>query len=223
MRSDRARRRLSGLAGRATTRRPIAAFASLAILAASGCYSPPKTTPLALFTLAQESAANKSNQTRRFETRDSDELLSASAAVLQDLGFQVTEVDREIGFLRAAKERSARERGQEIKRGVIAWLTTMLSLLAAAGGSSSNAIVLIPIDLHQQIDASLVTRPIDGDETRHEVRVVFYRLIWKGSGQSGNNQIAPGEQRMEMIRDAEIYQQFYARLSKAVFLEAHRI
>lgn len=195
----------------------------LALGAAPGCYSPPKTTPLELFTLAQESAANKSNQTRRFETRDSDELLSASAAVLQDLGFQVTEVDREIGFLRAAKERSARERGQEVKRGVIAWLTTMLSVVAAMGGSSSNAIVLIPIDLHQQIDASLVTRPIDDQGNRHEVRVVFYRLVWKGSGQSGNNQIAPGEQRMEMIRDAEIYQQFYARVSKAVFLEAHRI
>ena len=31
------------------------------------------------------------------------------------------------------------------------------------------------------------------------------------------------EQRMEMIRSPEIYQQFFARLSKAVFLEAHRI
>ena len=52
---------------------------------------------------------------------------------------------------------------------------------------------------------------------------MFYRLVWKGDGSSGSQIILPGEQRMEMIRDAEIYQQFYARLSKAVFLEAQRI
>ncbi len=190
----------------------------------SGCYSAPKTTPLELFALAPESAANKAAQTRRFETPSADELLSASAAVLQDLGFQVTEADRALGFLRAAKERSARERGQEIRRGVVAILTGMLSALAgAAGGSSSNTLIILPVDLHQQINASLTARPIDARDREQEVRIVFYRLVWKGDGHAGNQVILPGEQRMEMIRDAEIYQQFYARLSKAVFLEAQRI
>lgn len=192
-------------------------------LASGGCYSPPKTTPLELFTLAQESAANKSNQTRQFETPNTDELLSASAAVLQDLGFQVTEADRDLGFLRAAKERSARERGQEIKRALVAFLSSLASVAAAAGGSTQSGIVLLPVDLHQQINASLTLRPLDRADSRQEVRIVFYRLVWKGAGQSGNTAILPGEQRMEMIRDAEIYQQFYARLSKAVFLEANRI
>lgn len=187
-------------------------------VATAGCYSPPKTSPIELFQLAQESAANKANQTRRFETPNSDELLSASAAVLQDLGFQVTEADRALGFLRAAKERSAREYGQEISRGIIAFLSTSLSIL---GGR--DAIVLMPVDLHQQINASLTTRPIDAKDTNQEVRIVFYRLVWKGDGKSGNTFILPGEQRMEMIRDARIYQQFYARLAKAVFLEAQRI
>ena len=52
---------------------------------------------------------------------------------------------------------------------------------------------------------------------------MFYRLVWKGEGISGNQTIPPGVQKMEMIRDAEIYQQFFTRLSKAVFLEAHKI
>lgn len=162
-------------------------------------------------------------QTRQFETPSSDELLSASAAVLQDLGFQVTETDRALGFLRAAKERSAREYGQEIQRGVVATLTGLLSVFAAAGGSSANAMLVLPVDLQQQICASMIARPVDEQDRRQEVRIVFYRLVWKGSGSSGNQQIPPGEQRMEMIRDPEIYQTFYARLAKAVFLEAHRI
>jgi hypothetical protein len=69
----------------------------------------------------------------------------------------------------------------------------------------------------------LIALPLSEDERRQEVRVVFYRLVWKGDGSSGDRQIPPGEQKMEMIRDPEIYQQFFARLSKATFLEAHRI
>ena len=37
------------------------------------------------------------------------------------------------------------------------------------------------------------------------------------------NYIPPGEQRMEMIRDPLVYQQFFAKLSKAVFLEAYTL
>jgi hypothetical protein len=35
--------------------------------------------------------------------------------------------------------------------------------------------------------------------------------------------VPPGQQYVQMIRDAVLYQQFFARLSKAVFLEAHKI
>jgi hypothetical protein len=181
-----------------------------------GCTTP--TQPAEFFQLEPESMANKAKQTRHFDTPGDRELLSASAAVLQDLGFQISESAPEVGFLRGAKERSAREYGQEITRVLVALLTTALSVV---GGG--NAIQIVPVDLHQQINASLVTRPLDARGTRHEVRVLFYRLVWKGDGQSGDTQIPPGQQRMEMIRDAEIYQQFFARLSKAVFLEAHKI
>lgn len=188
-----------------------------------GCETGPKTTPAELFQLVPESAAHKAMQTRQFETTDSNELLSASAAVLQDLGFQVTESDTALGFLRAAKERSARERGQEITRGVVAFLTFAISVV---GGS--NVTLVMPVDLQQQINASLIARPIgsnsgEGDGQRNELRVVFYRLVWKGEGQSGDTHIPPGEQMMEMIRDVGLYQQFFARLSKAVFLEAQKI
>lgn len=173
----------------------------------AGCVT--HTRPDELFQLTPESAAHRAMQTRGFETKDEAELLSASAAVLQDLGFQVEESVREVGFLRATKERSAREYGQDMLRFFIYLLTVVP---AAYSGSQP---ILIPVDLHQKIAAVLITRPVNTEATRQEVRVMFYRVIWKGHGSSA----PPGEQRMEMLRDPAMYQTFFAKLSKAVFLE----
>jgi hypothetical protein len=189
-----------------------AAFTAFAV----GCANP--TDPSTLFELPPDSAAVKAMQNRRFETSDPNELLSASAAVLQDLGFQISETSRDLGFLRATKERGAREHGQEIVRGLVLFLSLPLTVL-----SRGNAIIVLPVDVHQQINASLVAQPLDDDESQFELRVVFYRLVWQGDGQSGNSYIAPGQQRMEMVRDPEIYQLFFARLHKSIFLEAQKI
>lgn len=162
-----------------------------------------------LFQLSPESPKHRAMQTRMFETSDERELLSASAATLQDLGFEIEESVWDVGFLRAAKERSAREWGQHIRRFFV--------LVGTLG------YVLTPIDLHQKISATLVTRPLNPERSRHEVRIMFYRVVWQGEGYVERANIPPGEQRSEMIRDPVLYQQFFARLSKAVFLEAHKI
>lgn len=175
----------------------------LASLQLVGCVV--HTEPSELFQLAPESARNRALQTRMYETSDVRELLSASAAVLQDLGFQVEESQREVGFLRAAKERSAREYGQYIRR----FLVFLLSLGHA----------IMPVDLHQKISATLVARPINSEATRQEVRIIFYRVVWQGDGTLDRQYIPPGAQKMEMLLDPVLYQQFFAKLSKAVFLE----
>lgn len=189
-------------------RRPVRATVVSACLLLSGqlagCVT--STDPGELFQLTADSQQNRAMQTRVFETKDATELLSASAAVLQDLGFQVEESVREVGFLRATKERSAREYGQDIAR----FFVFLLSL----------GKLYMPVDLHQKIATSLVARPIDADAARHEVRIVFYRVVWKGDGQADRQYIPPGQQKMEMLRDPVLYQQFFAKLSKAVFLEA---
>jgi len=187
---------------------------ALGVGLALGCVHTPAE---AFFQLTPESAQHRAAETRQFETSGEDELLSASAAVLQDLGFQVVESVREVGFLRAVKERSAREYGPEIWRGIVLAISS-LGLI-----SGQNSLIWMPVDLQQQIDASLVSRPIDAEGSRHEVRILFYRVVWKSDGSSGNTYIPPGEQRMETIRDPGIYQLFFAKLSKAVFLEAHKI
>ena len=151
-------------------------------------------------------------QSRLFDTKNEAELLSASAAVLQDLGFQIEESVREVGFLRATKERSAREYGQDITRFFVFILSTGLVFV-------HQPPIVMPVDLHQKIAAALVTRPANLEATRQEVRVVFYRVVWKGEGSAGQQGVPPGEQRMEMLRDPVMYQTFFAKLSKAVFLE----
>lgn len=176
----------------------------------SGCVSAPK--PEEFFKLTPESAKHRVLQVRMFETSNEKELLSASAAVLQDLGFQLEESTPGVGVLRAAKERSAREYGQEICQ-------VLVFLLCLA----TQRAIIIPVDLHQQINATLVTRRSELDASRFSVRVSFYRSIWKGDGNAGNQAIPPGEQRREMIYDGKIYQQFFAKLSKSMFLEAHKI
>ncbi|HVN40605.1 MAG TPA: hypothetical protein VMW19_20760 [Myxococcota bacterium] len=192
----------------------LAAAAALCLALATGCVHTPAA---AFFQLTPESAQHRAAETRQFETSEGDELLSASAAVLQDLGFQVVESVREVGFLRAVKERTAREYTPEIWRGLL------LAISSFGLISGQNTLIWMPVDLQQQIDASLVSRPIDTEGARHEVRILFYRVVWKGDGYAGSSYIPPGQQRMESIRDPRIYQLFFAKLSKAIFLEAHKI
>jgi hypothetical protein len=174
------------------------------LVSLSGCAT--TMQPAEFFELSAESPANKAMQSRLFETGNEKELLSASAAVLQDLGFQVDDIERDVGMMRAVKERSAREHGQDISHFFVALFTLFY--------------VGIPVDLQQKISAVLVIRPVDYAGMRTEVRVTFYRVVWKGQGHVYDRTILPGEQRMEMIYESGIYQQFFAKLSKAVFLEA---
>ena len=165
--------------------------------------------PAEFFELSPESPAKKAMQTRLFETGNEKELLSASAAVLQDLGFQVDDVVREVGMLRAVKERSAREHGQDIGRFMVSLLTFLY--------------VRPAVDFHQKITAVLVARPVDRAGMRSEVRVMFYRVVWQGDGYVERYAIPPGEQKMEMVDEPAIYQLFFAKLSKALFLEAYTL
>jgi len=176
----------------------------------SGCAAAPKAEDF--FKLTPESAKHRALQTRIFETSNEKELLSASAAVLQDLGYQVEESSTEVGVLRAAKERGAREYGQEI-------LQAFILIVGCLG----KKVIITPVDLHQQINATLVTSRSESGASRFSVRIHFYRTVWKGDGKNGDQKIPPGRQRMEMIYNEEIYQQFFAKLSKGVFLEAHKI
>ena len=72
----------------------------------------------------------------------------------------------------------------------------------------------IAVDKEQRIRASLVTWPNPNMERSHFVRVTFQRIV-----RNTENEIS----RQEALDEPQLYQLFFDRLSKSVFLEAHKI
>ena len=148
--------------------------------------------------LTPESLQQRQTQSRYFDTDDEAAILSASAAVLQDLGFNLDESETDLGVLVGSKQRDATEVGQVVGAIVLAIFTG----------------AVMPIDDHQKIRASLVTKPSGEEEKRITVRITFQRIVWNTDG---------GISKYQSIDDPETYQEFFSKLSKSVFLEAHAI
>ena len=136
-------------------------------------------------------------QTRRFETTNEHQLLTASLEVLQDLGFEVDESESDLGLIVASKNRDATSTGQ------------MLGAFILNATSEDNDVTY---DVEQKIRASVVTRP--GGKNGTLVRVTFQRIVWDNRGAISGNQ---------SIEDPKLYQEFFVKLSTSVFLTAFDI
>ncbi len=147
--------------------------------------------------ISQVTVEQRRLQSRMFDTPDESRVLSASAAVLQDLGFNIDESETDLGLIVASKDRSAVEADQ-----VVAAV-----LLAIIG-------VNLDIDKKQQIRVSLVTKPRGDDKQKITVRVTFQRLVWNTEGRISKS---------EAIAEAGIYQEFFDKLATSMFLEAQQI
>ena len=148
--------------------------------------------------LSPESLELRQLQTRRFETNDEARILSACAGLLQDLGFTLDESETALGLIVASKDRSAVEVGQVVAAVFIAALT----------GAA------VPVDETQKLRASIVSRPVGENNQSTAVRVTFQRIVWNTHGQIS---------KQEGLNEAEMYQEFFEKLSKSLFLEAHQI
>lgn len=150
--------------------------------------------PKAALQLEPETMARRQQQTRRYETTDEAKVLSACAALLQDTGYTIERSETKLGMLLGTKTRKAKWEGEDVGN---------LILLAMAG---------IPYQPPSKdfIRASVITYPI-GDHSI-AVRVTFQKVSLNAQG---------GVVRMKRIEDAETYQLFFDKLSKALFLEAH--
>lgn len=179
-------------------------FLLVTVLSASllvGCQTIPKDA----LKLAPESLEKRTLQTRQFEGIFEADILAASAGVIQDLGFNIDESETKLGLIVGSKERDATEAGQVAAAVIVALL---------GGGAMA-------IDRNQKLRVSLVVRPVRlssgngldaGD--RHYVRVTFQRMVWNTQDQLT---------KIEGLEDPQMYEEFFDRLSKAVFLEGHKL
>jgi hypothetical protein len=172
----------------------LSAAVGFALLFMAGCQS---ATPTQALSLAPDSLERRQTQTRVYETSDEAELLSASAALLQDLGFNLDESEVDLGVVVASKEREAEEAGQIVGAIVLAVLLG----------------VDMPWDDDQKIRAAVVTRKLE-ERNGYAVRLTMQRIVWNTRRRVS---------KAEPLDDPEMYREFFDRLSKSVFLEAQEL
>lgn len=160
------------------------------------------TAPPNLFVVSETQLERRQIETRRYSGIGETDLLSASASVLQDLGFNLENSETKLGVITANKQRDATNGGE-----------IALSLfLGVVGG------VHMPVSKEQNIRVALVIRPVLDSKRKaiageHFVRVTFQRVVRR----SDNSTMA------ETMTDPALYQDFHERLSKSVFIEAQKI
>ena len=145
------------------------------------------------YKLDEDYLARRQMETMRFETADEKAILTASAQVLQDLGFTLEESETKLGLITASKNREVGSTAGKV----------FLILL-----QGQNAVY----DTEQKIYVTLVSTK--SKESRgYNVRVRFARIVWNNKGGT----------RIEIIREPEIYRDFFDKLGASLFLTAHSI
>lgn len=172
---------------------------AIMVLVLTSCGS---SIPKGAFKLTPELLQKRELKTRKYEGIAEVDILSASAGVLQDLGFNIDESESKLGLVVGSKDRDATEIGQEV------WWWTKALLLKWTAFTDET-------DDYQKFRASVVIRPIskDNDQT-HYVSVTFQRIVWDTADKIS---------KQETLNEPKIYQEFFDRLSKSVFLEGQKI
>ena len=173
----------------------VLAFLLISIFFIAGCQP---TIPKDALTLSPEVLAQRQIQTKKYETSDEAKILSASAALLQDMGFNIDESETKLGLISSSKMRGAENWGQ----------ITLSILVALLGGGATS------VDKEQMLRACIVTRPVGEHGEYIAVRVTFQRIVWNTEGQVTKS---------ESLTDPKIYQEFFDKLSKSIFLEAQEL
>ncbi|HSD95283.1 MAG TPA: hypothetical protein VLA94_07625 [Syntrophales bacterium] len=172
----------------------IASVLLAGVLLLAGCFAVTLDRDL---NLTPEMYAQRQMQTRRFDTTDEQKILRTCAALLQDTGFNIDESEARLGILIASKERDATDAAQ--------WAVFIVGAFFG---------VTLPPDKDQIMKAFVTTRPVGTEGRQVAVRVVFERTVFDTEHRL---------KKIEALNDPKIYQSFFEKLSKALFLEAHDI
>lgn len=177
-------------------------FYVVALLFLCGCAA---TLPKGMLKLSDESLKSRQQQMRQYDTTDEAKILVASSTVLQDLGFNIDDSETELGFISTSKNADATNGGQLAG-------AFFLDMLAALGGNGSAAATK-SCDKEQKVRACIIVK-LSNDNKKIIVRVTFQRIVWNQAGLVS---------RFETIKDEEMYQTFFDKLSKSIFLEEQKI
>ena len=163
------------------------------------------TLPEDAFRLSESALEMREMQSRTYEDVTEIQILSASSGVLQDLGYAIDEIEKELGVLSASKRADAKSTAETV--GLIALdvadclLTLFLGCENDAYESSKDV---------QDIKMTVVVLPDPEEESTHRVRLTMQRIVWARNGSL---------YEQETINDPAVYQAFFEKLSKSVFLE----
>ena len=157
--------------------------------------------PAEALNLSPDSLERRQLESRRFDGGKEADILSACSGVAQDMGFTIDEAETKLSVMVASKDREASDVGSRVAMAIL------------FGANAANS-----MDKSQKIRLCIVVKPVQaakpGSANQWVVRATFQRAVWNSYGQLT---------RLEGLKEPELYQQFFEKLSKSVFLEAHKI
>ena len=129
--------------------------------------------------------------------------------MLQDLGYAIDEVEKELGVLSASKRADAQDATEIAGMIALDMADCLLTFFLGCENESYNSAKDV-----QDIRLTLVVLPDPGNDETHSVRVTIQRIVWAKGGHLHSQ---------ETINDAAVYRAFFDKLSKSVFLEKEGI
>lgn len=177
-------------------------FAALLMLA--GCAT--QGIPEDALRLEESALEVRSMQTRSYEVEDEASILAASIGVLQDMEYNIDEIERPLGVLTASKVIDADSAGE--KAGLV-----LMEIICAAGGSGSCGYMATASD-EEKFILTLVVLPRLAKRGEYTARITLQRILYDKQARIKERGI---------IADAETYQQIFEKLSKSIFLEANQL
>ena len=209
------------------------AIALALVVTLTGCVVIPPNA----FQVSPEMLAQRQIESRRFVGIAEEEVLVASYNVLQDMGFNLENSEVKLGVLTANKQRDASNAGEIVGAVVLAVLfgvmapvsksqSIRVSLVVQPAGKDSaiaptyagasaptpsaaidQAVEAAPAAVSTKLEKAITT------PGAYVVRVTFQRIVTRT-----NNSIY-----VESIKDPELYQEFFDKLSKSIFIEAQKL
>lgn len=161
-----------------------------------------------LFQLNPTEPGDLAQQSRVLANPDVDEVWLAGSGVLQDMGYKLTGGEQAFGLLLGEKNAEVSDAGivHAISEAIVVTITVLLSI---AGGQ--DVVTDLPEQIAQRIYVSLLV-------TGHTSGGTLVRISLDRDMYYDNGWVIPDHTELPLV-----YQEFFDRLSKAIFLEGEQL